>query len=568
MSAAPINERRRHARRKPLQLVYVEFGRENGGMVKDVSEGGMRFHLMNPVAVGQDLQFAVGIDAARRMEGRARMIWTDGGGKSGGMSFAELSEASRAILQAWLGEMDAADGNVAVVSAPKVETSAVPPAPETEPASVATLVRVAEQHFPSADSPSPVVASPAAPPAPVPLRIPAVSPAAPVALTSSNSPGDVREMQAAQAVPVISVASQLLPSAPQASSAREAPAALLEVGSQFISQPVSREEWQRAAREEIAPGERSRRPLAAAKVKAMRDEVLAASRAAAYVEATNGHSEPADEKAVEVAPAEAKNPEQNAQWADQMRDFLRQPIGGEVVAAPVDDAPSGVAPAGDFSAPRSTGWTPPRVAMILVLAAICGVVGALAGISYRQNIGEMLIRLGERISGEQRHGGNGDSEPVPAGAAPATNADSPASQRAVEKPAAGKKRTGETSGEPNAEKPPTPVNNPPITQEFQPPPATRAAVPQQPAVGQTQLAAGREILPGKPKRAPEDVASLWIAVENGDTAAEILLANRYAVGDGVDKNCDQARVLLQAAAKHGSELAAKRLTQLATTGCE
>jgi TPR repeat protein len=57
-------------------------------------------------------------------------------------------------------------------------------------------------------------------------------------------------------------------------------------------------------------------------------------------------------------------------------------------------------------------------------------------------------------------------------------------------------------------------------------------------------------------------------VENGDTAAEILLANHYASGDGVEKNCDQARVLLQAAAKRGSDAAAKRLKQLADAGCQ
>ena len=106
ISERGVTERRNSPRRKPLRLAYVQFGRENGGMVKDVSEGGMRFHLMNPVAVGQELHFAVAIDAGRRIEGQARMVWTDATGKSGGFSFTELSAPSRDNLRAWLAEMD------------------------------------------------------------------------------------------------------------------------------------------------------------------------------------------------------------------------------------------------------------------------------------------------------------------------------------------------------------------------------------------------------------------------------------------------------------------------------
>src|SRR5208282_3687841 len=106
MPPPPATERRRSRRRKPSQLVYLEFGKENGGMVKDVSEGGMRFHLINPVTIGQSLRFTVNIDATRRLEGQALMIWTDSGRKSGGMSFSEMSAESRENLRSWLAEID------------------------------------------------------------------------------------------------------------------------------------------------------------------------------------------------------------------------------------------------------------------------------------------------------------------------------------------------------------------------------------------------------------------------------------------------------------------------------
>jgi TPR repeat protein len=50
--------------------------------------------------------------------------------------------------------------------------------------------------------------------------------------------------------------------------------------------------------------------------------------------------------------------------------------------------------------------------------------------------------------------------------------------------------------------------------------------------------------------------------------AEVTLADLYRRGDGVEKNCDQARVLLVAASKKGSVEARQMLEQVAERGCE
>jgi hypothetical protein len=42
----------------------------------------------------------------------------------------------------------------------------------------------------------------------------------------------------------------------------------------------------------------------------------------------------------------------------------------------------------------------------------------------------------------------------------------------------------------------------------------------------------------------------------------------YLRGDGVPKNCDQARLLLDAAARKGGTAAAERLRNLQAFGCE
>jgi hypothetical protein len=543
MSPATFTERRRSPRRKPPQLVYLEFGRENGGMIKDVSEGGVRFHLMNPVTAGQSFRFVVAMDVARRIEGQARIVWTDGSGKSGGLSFAELTGSSAEILRAWLAEMDGSGE-----------------AGDTVPESMVVPVLVA-----------PVLG------APIPAAATVTPPAAQTQLAAQLRParsGAPSPSQVTTIAPHPSPTSATLSTSPAATT-QDAPEAMLEVGSQFIAQPVAREVWQRAAREEIAPGERSRRPLTSAKVRAMREDVLAATRPAAPALAEPGNSlgelleaKPLEDKAREAVFGDRKDhPETLEQAPDPLRDFLRRPIGGaEFPEVRAGDYMDSAADAEDFREPRSAGWTTSRVAMIFALAAICGMAGTIAGIAYRQTVGESLIRLGEKISGEPRPASG--VPPEAPSSSPNGNADSPSTPRAAEKPANGKKKAGRTpDATPDAS--PAPQSTAPISQQIEPAtPAPQSQAAPLPAVVQTQLASSRELVPGKPKRPPDDVASLWIAVENGDTGAEIALANRYVGGEGVDKNCEQARVLLQAAAKHGNEAATKRLAQLAAAGCQ
>ena len=60
---------------------------------------------------------------------------------------------------------------------------------------------------------------------------------------------------------------------------------------------------------------------------------------------------------------------------------------------------------------------------------------------------------------------------------------------------------------------------------------------------------------------------LWKAVGKQDATAAMLLSGLYARGDGVPKSCDQARLLLVAATKHGATQAAQQLRELERRGC-
>ena len=59
---------------------------------------------------------------------------------------------------------------------------------------------------------------------------------------------------------------------------------------------------------------------------------------------------------------------------------------------------------------------------------------------------------------------------------------------------------------------------------------------------------------------------LWASVEAGSVSAALTLADRYARGDGVPVNCDQARVLLKIASDKGSAEAGRKLQELETDG--
>jgi hypothetical protein len=70
-------------------------------------------------------------------------------------------------------------------------------------------------------------------------------------------------------------------------------------------------------------------------------------------------------------------------------------------------------------------------------------------------------------------------------------------------------------------------------------------------------------------RDPSEAAKLlWRAVAKQNATAAVLLSDLYARGDGVPRSCDQARLLLAAAAKRGSPLAAQQLRNLESQGCQ
>ncbi len=88
--------------------------------------------------------------------------------------------------------------------------------------------------------------------------------------------------------------------------------------------------------------------------------------------------------------------------------------------------------------------------------------------------------------------------------------------------------------------------------------------------GALELATAENYLTGSAgtRDSAEAVQWLWKAVGKRNLEATLTLSDLYLRGDGVPKSCDQARLLLDAAARKGAKAAAERLRNLQASGCE
>ena len=131
-------ERRHSLRNRPEQLVYVDLGPANGGMMLNVSEVGFSFRAVSPVPPNEKIHFAFEIDGTRRLEGTGEVEWTEENGRVGGLQFTDVSEEFRREIRRWLrksqpsadeggGSMPAAAAPVDALEEPCSNLKAEPP---------------------------------------------------------------------------------------------------------------------------------------------------------------------------------------------------------------------------------------------------------------------------------------------------------------------------------------------------------------------------------------------------------------------------------------------------------
>ena len=206
---------------------------------------------------------------------------------------------------------------------------------------------------------------------------------------------------------------------------------------------------------------------------------------------------------------------------------------------------------------------------------------ALLAMGFRKQIGEELIRLGQKIAGEQIPTSQSlpleGSKQTSAQASnspqqPANNSPANPSSTAEQQPAT---QLGQARGQPgntesgdagnSATSPPNTAGSGVVN------PSGGTAPPGMviSATGQKEFEEARRILHGKfrSRDMEEAVELLLAAVSRGNVRAEVTLGDLYARGEGVPKDCAQARILLEAAGKRGSPEARQLLGKLKSEGC-
>jgi hypothetical protein len=211
---------------------------------------------------------------------------------------------------------------------------------------------------------------------------------------------------------------------------------------------------------------------------------------------------------------------------------------------------------------------PRRGSGVVIAAGVaCFLLLAILLYSFRETIGRSLISLGQTLS---------PPSSAPSETSQPQASDTPKPAEEVQQPVPanpGKEENPAASGGGKSSQSQAATTGGDKSESVRPPADHEKAVPP-PTKVETQFrderpAPSAEEVPARNTRQDpaEEVRALWSAVGQGNTAAEVTLAKLYLIGGGVAKNCDQARVLLRAAAKKGNTEAISKLSQITRQGC-
>jgi hypothetical protein len=454
-----MSPEKRHGspRLKLDKLVYVYLHSGNGGILLDVSGGGLGLQAAAPLEAAGPIRFRLSVGAIDQIEAAGELLWIDETGKRGGLRFTHLPEEVRDQVRIWLGQ-------------PRSASPLVTHAPPTPRAGV-EFSRDRKRDL------------------------------APPGNQSSHS-SDESFPSVAKNAPVTRSAAAFLAS----------------------PQPVSE-----ALR--FSPGPTEQQPI----LTTAPDDLLT------------------------IFPPKARPAARTA-----------------------------------LARPQNTVSSRHGLSAIAFFLALGVAIGILSFV-YKGPAGESLIRLGERISGEPRRqpvipepalSSSSSAESVPVGDAPAKTpenhpppAQAPPNARAdvASEPGA------DTAASPEHESKAASVAGQQAQTGSQPasrdsgrgysPTVKSADRGREVSVaennGQAELDFARRYLGEASGRGDtaKAVRLLWLAVEKGSTAAEVVLADLYVRGEGVPKNCEQARILLTAAYHENNARAGQELSELRRYGC-
>ncbi len=127
-------ERRIHGRRILYSPEYLDIGADNGGVVVNLSEGGLGFQTVNPVTPDSHLPISFSLAVGYRIDVKARVVWVNNDGKIGGAAFNKLSKDSQSLIREWMAKQQSEEGidheDLGPDAAAQIETGMTADAPQ------------------------------------------------------------------------------------------------------------------------------------------------------------------------------------------------------------------------------------------------------------------------------------------------------------------------------------------------------------------------------------------------------------------------------------------------------
>jgi TonB family protein len=144
-ASVPVKDRRLHARQRVSSLTYVDLGENNGGIVLNVSEAGIRIQAAAAMELGP-ISLRLQLPGTRkRLELNAEVIWVGPSRKEAGLYFVELSEDARGEIRKWMAQ-EASPEALTEEDESESDAEAARMGPVvTEPAPVESSTAVAEE---------------------------------------------------------------------------------------------------------------------------------------------------------------------------------------------------------------------------------------------------------------------------------------------------------------------------------------------------------------------------------------------------------------------------------------
>jgi hypothetical protein len=591
------------ARKKPDQLVYLELGSGNGGMLLSISEDGFRFRAVSPLRPNGLMPFAFSFDGSRRLQGIGEVEWLEDDGKSGGMRFAEVSAEFRSAINQWLA-LDSPRSRPAREVTPAAATPldtmekireelrrgySGPPARKLSTGKEAPAENP-EVRLPKRDTPAKKLDAEAQPQHP---NIAADSDPRPELSTLGSSVAEARH-DAAE-----------FPGGP-ATTASERPAA------ESLSRPPGTEQLRDDRKPRL---EHSPPPFSPPPFSLPAEEATAEPTSSAFLKKPAPAS-PVPSFRIPYAVPATSEPSKSVMDAHASAEALRRPFRSEPsmnrterpYIPPPDQSFEAAWERAKLTAPPEAPHLSRAAAGSIIGIALAVILGALA-FNFRQDIGELVIDLGQKISGqnhalapapvvpENKTESQSTSDPLSPQAAPLNKPDAASSQTTPAQTVSGASNPADTHsttspathdqaaegrdasssakrGTTSSSVPSGAANSASTGATTNAPAQTTAGsvntmIGTESGSGQEDFNAARELLRGdhRQRDLSKAVDLLWAGVRKGYVPAEVTLADLYRRGDGVSKNCDQAQVLLVAASKKGSPEARHLLEQMAEQGC-